>query len=263
MNSTAIAVQNLTKTFPARKSFKTLLQRPISSSGTEVLREVSLEVSTGCVLGLVGPNGAGKTTLLEILSTLLLPTSGRAWVCGYEVVREAAQVRKVVSYCPSVSQSFYPRLTGVGNLEFFALLNDIPPRQAKEKIEAVLNLVGMDGTRHVPFQHHSEGMKQRLSLARALLIDPAVLLLDEPTRSLDPLLQGEMRKFLRSTLVEKLGKTVLLVTHSLAEAEEVCDRLAILHQGSLISVGTPAEVRGALGAEDLATAFERAVRRER
>src|SRR5262245_45062094 len=103
MNSTAIAVQNLTKTFPARKSFKTLLQPPMSSSGTEVLRQVSLEVSTGCVLGLVGPNGAGKTTLLEILSTLLLPTNGRAWVCGYEVVREAAQVRKLLSYCPCVS----------------------------------------------------------------------------------------------------------------------------------------------------------------
>jgi ABC-2 type transport system ATP-binding protein len=259
MNSAAIAAQNLTKTFPARKNLKTLLQHPLHLPGREVLQGISLEVFRGEVMGLLGPNGAGKTTLLEILSTLLLPTSGRAWMCGYEVVREAAQVRRVVSYCPSVSQSFYPRLTGVGNLEFFALLNDIPPRQAKEKIEAVLDLVGMDGARHVPFQHHSEGMKQRLSLARALLIDPAVLLLDEPTRSLDPLLQGEIRKFLRSTLVEKLGKTVLLVTHSLAEAEEVCDRLAIVHQGSLISVGTPTEVRGALGAENLATAFERAV----
>ena len=263
MNSAAIAVQNLTKTFPARKGLKTLLQHPLRPSGIEVLRNISLEVRPGEVLGLLGPNGAGKTTLLEILSTLLLPTSGRAWVCGYEVVNQAAQVRKVVGYCPSASQSFYPRLTGVGNLEFFAVLNDFRPREAKEKIGMVLDLVGMDGASNAPFQWYSEGMKQRLSLARALLTDPPVLLLDEPTKSLDPLLQGEVRRFLRTTLVEKLGKTVLLVTHSLAEAEEVCDRLAIIYRGKSLSVGTPEEVREAFGGGDLAAALERAVGAER
>jgi ABC-2 type transport system ATP-binding protein len=262
MNSAAIVVQNLTKTFPARKGLKTLLQRPTHPSGREVLRDVSLEVSTACVLGLLGPNGAGKTTLLEILSTLLLPTSGQAWVCGYEVVREATQVRRVVGYCPSAAQSFYPRLTGVGNLEFFALLNDFRPREAKDKIRAVLDLVGMDGARYELFQRYSDGMKQRLSLARALLTDPPVLLLDEPTKSLDPLLQGEVRRFFRRTLVEKLGKTLLLVTHSLAEAEEVCDRLAILYRGKIMSVGTPEDVRGAFGGGNLATALERAVEAE-
>jgi ABC-2 type transport system ATP-binding protein len=263
MNGAAIAVQNLTKTFPARKSFKTLLRRPFRPSGMEVLRDVSLEVSAGCALGLLGPNGAGKTTLLEILSTLLLPTCGRAWVCGFEVVEQAAQVRTVVGYCPAASQSFYPRLTGVGNLEFFAVLNGFRPRQARERIGAVLDLVGMDGASNAPFQCYSEGMKQRLSLARALLTDPPVLLLDEPTKSLDPLLQGEVRRFLRRTLVEKLGKTVLLVTHSLAEAEEVCDRLAIMYWGKIVSVGTPEELSGACGGGDLAAALERAVEAER
>jgi ABC-2 type transport system ATP-binding protein len=127
----------------------------------------------------------------------------------------------------------------------------------------VLDLVGMDGASHAPFQWYSEGMKQRLSLARALLTDPPVLLLDEPTKSLDPLLQGEVRRFLRRTLVEKLGKTVLLVTHSLAEAEEVCDRLAIIYRGKSLSVGTPQEVRKAFGGGDLAAALERAVGAER
>jgi ABC-2 type transport system ATP-binding protein len=150
----------------------------------------------------------------------------------------------------------------VGNLEFFALLNDFRPREAKDKIGAVLDLVGMDGTRYDLFQRYSDGMKQRLSLARALLSDPPVLLLDEPTKSLDPLLQGEVRRFFRRTLVEKLGKTLLLVTHSLAEAEEVCDRLAILYRGKIMSVGTPEEVRGAFGGGNLATALERAVEAE-
>jgi ABC-2 type transport system ATP-binding protein len=263
MNGAAITVQNLTKTFPARRGLKTLLQRPLRPNGIEVLRDISLEVLPGEALGLLGPNGAGKTTLLEILSTLLLPTSGRAWVCGYEVAGEAAQVRKVVGYCPCASQSFYPRLTGVGNLEFFALLNDFRPREAKEKIETVLELVGMDGASHAPFQWYSEGMKQRLSFARALLTDPPVLLLDEPTKSLDPLLQGEVQRFLRRTLVEKLGKTILLVTHSLAEAEEVCDRLALMHRGRIMSVGTSEEVRRTFGGGDLAAALERAVEAER
>jgi ABC-2 type transport system ATP-binding protein len=263
MNGAAITVQNLTKTFPARKGLKTLLRRPLRPNGIEVLRDISLEVLSGEALGLLGPNGAGKTTLLEILSTLLLPTSGRAWVCGYEVAGEAAQVRKVVGYCPCGSQSFYPRLTGVGNLEFFALLNDFRPREAKEKIETVLELVGMDGASHAPFQWYSEGMKQRLSFARALLTDPPVLLLDEPTKSLDPLLQGEVQRFLRRTLVEKLGKTILLVTHSLAEAEEVCDRLALMHRGRIMSVGTSEEVRRTFGGGDLAAALERAVEAER
>ncbi|MGH7775208.1 MAG: ABC transporter ATP-binding protein [Candidatus Binatia bacterium] len=259
MNKVAISVENLSKNFPAAKSLKTLLRQPFRPERIEVLSDINLEVFTGEVLGLLGANGAGKTTFLEILSTLLLPTSGRVWVGGYELVRQAAQVRKTVAYCPSASQSFYPRLTGLGNLEFFALLNDISPLTAKRKIDELLDLVGMDGTRNARFQFYSEGMKQRLSLARALLTDPFILLLDEPTKSLDPLLQQEIRRFLRRTLAEEMGKTVLLVTHSLAEAEEVCDRVAILHQGSILSVGTLSEVKKALGAGDLAAAFERAV----
>jgi ABC-type multidrug transport system ATPase subunit len=130
MNRAAIAIQNLTKTFPVRKNLKALLRRPSRPNGIEVLRDVSLEVSTGWVVGLLGPNGAGQTVLLEILSTLLFSTSGRAWVCVYEVAGEVAQVGKVVGYYPATSQSFYPRLTGVGNLGFFAVLNGFRPQEA-------------------------------------------------------------------------------------------------------------------------------------
>jgi len=259
MSKVAIAIQKLTKTFSVGKILQTLQKNPPKKGGTEVLKGISLEVFQGEALGLLGPNGAGKTTLLEILSTLLLPTGGGATICGYDVVREAGQVRKVVSYCPSASENFYPRLTGMRNMEFFALLNNLSPREARRKIQTVLDLVELEPGNDVPFQLYSEGMKHRLALARALLTDPELLLLDEPTRSLDPVLQGEIRKFLRERVVAKLGKTVLLVTHSLLEAEQVCDRLAILHRGQIVRVGTPEEIKKASGGEDLTAAFERAV----
>ena len=258
MNGPAISLQDLAKTFPAGNAFRTLVGSS-SLEGKEALRGVSLEVAAGECLALLGPNGAGKTTLLEILSTLLLPTSGQARIAGHEVVKEAAAVRRVLGYCPSGSDNFYPRLTGASNLEFFAVLNDLSPQQARARARQVLELVGIDGAAGVAFQRYSDGMKQRLALGRALVAEPKVLLLDEPTRGLDPVFQGEIRKFLRRTLVEKMGKTVLLVTHSLAEAEEVAGRLAILHEGRVVAAGTPAEIRHEFGEADLAAAFERAV----
>jgi ABC-2 type transport system ATP-binding protein len=263
MSRAAISLLSLTKTFPAGSLLKSLLKTSSEDGGAKVLRGVSLEVYEGEVLGLLGPNGAGKTTLLEILSTLLLPTSGNAMVCGFDVVEEADKVRKLISYCPSTWENFYPRLTGVANLEFFALLNNLPRQEVREKIKGVLHLVGMDGRSDGTFQRYSEGMKQRLALARALLTDPRVLLLDEPTKSLDPLWQGEIRRLLRETVVGNLGKTVLLVTHSLAEAEQVCNRLAILHRGQIVALGTPPEVSAACGGADLTRAFQNAVTSEK
>jgi ABC-2 type transport system ATP-binding protein len=170
------------------------------------------------------------------------------------------ETRRRVGYCPAVADSFYPRLNAVENLEFFALLHQFSSRQARERIAFLLELGGLTEAHGVAFQKLSQGMKQRLALARALLADPPALLLDEPTKSLDPLRQIETWRFLRDTLSKKLGKTILLVTHSLAEAAAVCDRLAILDSGKIVKVGTPAEVQSALGGGgDLAAAFERAV----
>jgi ABC-2 type transport system ATP-binding protein len=253
-----VAIRDLTKTFYSGNAFWRMLANP-ARGRTEVLKGISLEVHKGAALALLGPNGAGKTTSLEIISTLLLPTSGHVTVCGYDVVREAPQVRRVVGYCPSASDNFYPRLSGTQNLEFFALLNNLSPREARARIKKVLDLVGMDRASMDPFQRYSEGMKQRLAIARALVTDPEVLLMDEPTRSLDPLLQQEIRKFLRQLVVDMLGKTLVLVTHSLSEAEQVCDRIAILNHGRIVSIGTPAEIKKASGGSDLSTAFERVV----
>ena len=178
MNRAAIRIRGLTKTFPTPRGLRTLLSRASRPRGVNVLRGVNLEIFTGEVLGLVGANGAGKTTLLEILSTLLLPTSGRAHVCGYDVVRQAARVREFVCCCSSSAQAFYPRLTGAGNLEFFAVLNDLRPVDARKKIRELLGLVGLDEAASTTFQCYSEGMKQRLALARALLTGAPV----DPTR---------------------------------------------------------------------------------
>ena len=254
MNQATISIRGLAKTYAAGGGLRSFLRSP----GTEVLRDVSLEVFPGEIVGLLGPNGAGKTTLLEILATLLTPTRGQASVCGFDVAREPAQVRQVVGYCPSALQSFYPRINGVENLEFFAVLNDLSAREAKPRVLEVLDLVELDGASTVPFQRYSEGMKQRLCLARALLTDPPILLLDEPTRSLDPVFRRRLQQRLRATLAKDLPKTVLLVTQSMEEAEAVCDRLAILHRGRIVASGTPEEVKRAVGGRDLTAVLEKA-----
>jgi ABC-2 type transport system ATP-binding protein len=258
--SPIVSIENLTKSFSLGKYLRRLVKHGARSNGQpDVLRGINLEIREGEVLGLLGPNGAGKTTLVEILATVLLPTNGRASVCGHDVVQDAAAVRKLVSYCASASENFYPRLTASANLEFFAILNDLPPREARERIQSTLQQMGLGDKANVPFQHYSDGMKQRLAFARALLKEPRLVLLDEPTRSLDPISQGEIRKLIRGLLIDRLGKTVLLVTHSLAEVEQVCDRLAIMHRGQIVAIGTVDEVKKTRGGTDLASAFENAI----
>jgi ABC-2 type transport system ATP-binding protein len=204
---------------------------------------VDLEVSQGEVFGLLGTNGAGKTTLLKILSTLLLPTEGFAVVNGHDVVKAPRKVRQVVGYCLDTERSFYFRLTGVQNLRFFATLNNMTLRETTTRITEVLNMVELNGAADAPFMTYSKGMQQKLGLARALLTDPAVLLLDEPTKSLDPAAATEFRRFLRGILAERLRKTILMVIHSFEEARECCDRVAIMDQGRIVFHGTWPEVQ--------------------
>jgi ABC-2 type transport system ATP-binding protein len=219
-----------------------------SFTGRPVLRDVNLEVAPGTIVGLLGPNGAGKTTLLEILSTLLLPTSGQAFILGHDVVAEAAEVRRLVGYCPCGFDSFYPRLSATANLEFFAALNGFSHRAGRQRLDVVFDCLGLNGSRHLEFQRHSAGMKQKLVLGRALLADPKLLLLDEPTRSLDPAAQRDVWALLRTEIVGRLKKTILLVTHSLTEAQDVCDRVVALEDGRIVEVTRGMESLGILQA---------------
>jgi ABC-2 type transport system ATP-binding protein len=234
----AISVRNISKSFPAQSgAFR-------SRSSALVLSDVSLSVRFGEIVGILGHNGAGKTTLLEILATLILPSSGTAAVCGHDVVRQAAQARSCLAYSGAAAGAFYPRLTGEQNLELFAVLNDLSRAEAQHRVAMLLDELGLADARTRLFQTYSEGMKHRLSLARALVADPQVLLLDEPTRSFDGAFRHHVHGLLRRRIDENRSRAVVLVTHSLAEAEALCDRVCVLDRGSIAWVGPARAARG-------------------
>ena len=199
------------------------------------LQSVTLDVERGEVFGIVGPNGAGKTTLLKILSTLLLPSQGAARINGADLIRGAAAVRRSVGLATGEERGFYWRLTGSENLEFFAGLRGFGPREAQRRAAHVLELVDLRPMADEQLTRYSTGMRQRLGLARALLGDPRVLLLDEPTRSLDPLAAQSVQAMIRRLAADE-HVTVLIATHNLDEAECVCRRVAILADGALRSI---------------------------
>ena len=210
-----------------------------SFAGVAVLQDVTLRVREGEIMALVGSNGAGKTTLLEILATVQLPTSGRATVGGYDVVRQGGPIRRIIAYCAASAESVCPQLSGRANLEFFAALHGWSPREGRRRAGAALETMGVPEIGDVIVQKYSAGMKQKLSLARMLLADASILLLDEPTRSLDADARREFYRLLRDTLVGAMKKTVLLVTHDPNEASAVCDRVALLSGGAITRVVAP------------------------
>jgi ABC-2 type transport system ATP-binding protein len=227
MSPSAISLRDLTKTFPPRHQYSLLGKR---LPGRRVLAGVNLEVRPGEAVALLGVNGAGKTSLLEIISTVLLPTSGSATVCGFDVVKDSAVVRRLIGYCSSDHHSFYPRLSAFHNLEFFASLTGLNAADARARASEILSSIGLDEFGDEIVQRYSDGMRQRLLLARALLSRPRVLLLDEPTKSLDPEARRDIGRLITG-MVKTEGTTVLLVTHSLEEAASLCGRMVELRDG--------------------------------
>ncbi|MET0413154.1 MAG: ABC transporter ATP-binding protein [Polyangiaceae bacterium] len=201
---------------------------------------VSLEVDEGEVRGLLGPNGAGKTTLVKILSTVLLPSSGSAQVLGHDVVRDTAAVRALIGIVFGGDRGLYVNLTGRQNLAYWASLYDVPAAQGKARITALLERVGL-GERADHLVHtYSRGMKQRLHLARGLVANARVLFLDEPTIGMDPMAARDFRQLIEE--LRREGKTILLTTHDMAEAEALCDRVALIDHGRLLAVEKPARL---------------------
>ena len=207
------------------------------------LNGVSLRVNKGEVLGLLGPNGAGKTTLIKILSTLVLPDSGTALVDGIDVSRHPREVVRHLQTVLSESVGFDRRLTGRSSLEFYAELLGVPKKAAKARIDQLLDFTGMKEWGDVMFQRYSTGMMRRFLVCRALLSNASILLFDEPTAALDPISAANFRRLLRDELAGRAGKTVMIATHNLYEAEQICDRIALLRKGSIIAVGTPSEIK--------------------
>lgn len=237
-----VVVHGLIKRFPVRRPLGEVLRRPLSRKWKQALAGVDLEVGRGEVFGLLGPNGSGKTTILKVLATIFLPTAGRALVEGRDVTREPGEVRRRVGCLFDPERGFYHRLTGRENLAFYAALDGLSRREGARRIEELLARFGLEGSGRVPVMNYSKGMQQRLGLARALLADPPVLLLDEPSRSLDPGSAAAFRRALREDLASRSGKTVVLATHSLEEGRACCDRAAVLDEGRISSQGAWPEV---------------------
>jgi ABC-2 type transport system ATP-binding protein len=207
----------------------------------EAVRGISFAIDEGELFGLLGPNGAGKTTTIKMLITLLIPTAGTARVLGYDVVKDAREVRKRIGYVFGGERGLYDRLSAADNLRYFAELYSVPPREQKRRIAELLDLVGLTGREKERVEGFSRGMKQRLHIARGLLHDPPVVFLDEPTIGLDPVGARELRATIAS-LVEG-GKTVLLTTHYMFEADALCDRIAVIAKGEIVGEGTPADLK--------------------
>ena len=237
----AIEVEGLRRTY--KTSTGTLRRK---TKRIEAVRGIDFEVGEGELFGLLGPNGAGKTTTIKMLITLLIPTEGTARVLGLDVVSEAREVRKRIGYVFGGERGVYERLSGYDNLRYFAELYGVPPREQKARIAALLELVGLTGREHERAEGYSRGMKQRLHVARGLLHDPPVVFLDEPTIGLDPVGARELRATI-SALVDA-GKTVLLTTHYMFEADALCDRIAVIDKGLIVAQGTPDELKGAVAA---------------
>ena len=204
---------------------------------------VGLRIEQGELFGILGQNGAGKTTLIRMLSSALVPSSGSATVAGHHVVREASRVRAAIGLVSSEERSFFARLTGRENLEFFSALYRIPRSEARRRIEELLGRVDLVESADRPFRTYSTGMRQRLAIARGLMSEPQILFMDEPTRSLDPISARDVRRLVAEYVVGELGRTVILATNSMTEAEELCDRVALLRAGRVVAGGSMDDLR--------------------
>jgi ABC-2 type transport system ATP-binding protein len=212
----------------------------------EALKGVDLDIKKGEVFGLLGPNGAGKSTLIKILCTLVIHDEGDAFVNGYDVKKQPGKVLRNLQAVLPESRGFSWRLSGRQNLEFYALLYGLNKEVARERIDYLLNTTGLKQREADDYQRYSTGMQRKLLLCRALLRDTQCLLFDEPTSGLDPASAIEFRHLLRDKLSREEGKTIFLSTHNLDEAQDICDRIAILDRGKIIACDTPANVQYAL-----------------
>ena len=239
----AISIRNLSKTYPVPfRRVRAFFRRPVKDP-VEALRDVSLEVETGEIFGLIGRNGAGKTTLTKIVATLVQPTTGNVSVRGHDSVHHDELVRREIGLATAEERSFYWRLTAEQNLMFFARLHGLSDRFAKQRIKELFAQLELDEVARRRFGEMSTGNKQRLAVARAMLATPPVLLLDEPTRSLDPLAAARMREMIRSLAAQDPPVTILLTSHNLAEVETLCARVAIISRGSIRALDTPKKLR--------------------
>ncbi|MEJ5292883.1 MAG: ABC transporter ATP-binding protein [Candidatus Methanosuratincola sp.] len=218
---------------------------------------ISLEVEEGEIFGLIGPNGAGKTTTLRIIATIIKPTSGQVMVCGKDVVREASEVRRLISYLPEEAGA-YQNLTGLEYLKFMASFYYGSEDEVKSALEEGMRISGLGERLKEKSSAYSKGMKRRLQLARALMVKPKLAILDEPTSGLDVTHAFQLRRLIKE-YADKNRITVLLSSHNMLEVEKMCDRVAFINEGKVVEIGHPDQLISKYGAETLEEAFMRVV----
>jgi sodium transport system ATP-binding protein len=236
-----VQVERLGKTFHDR-----------SRGLVEAVREVTFDANAGEIFGLLGPNGAGKTTTLRLLATILNPTSGRATIAGHDLLREPTEVRRSIGYL-SADTGLYGRLTPREVLRYFARLSGYPAERMAERIDLLVERFGMAEFADVRCDRLSTGMRQKVSIARAVIHDPPVLILDEPTAGLDIIVGESLLRFIEE--IRTQGKCVLFSTHVMREAERLCDRIGIIHEGRLLAVGALGELQERSGKRYLEEIF--------
>ncbi len=235
-----IEVRELSKWFPAAKGLKTAVDA------------VRFTVQPGEVFGLLGPNGAGKTTTLRMLCTVLRPSHGTATVAGFDVVSQASEVRRHVGFL-SANTGVYDRMTAYEMVDYYGRLYQIPPDVLRTRIDELFDTLQINEFRDVPGAKMSTGMKQKVSIARALVNDPPVLIFDEPTAGLDVLVQRAVLDNIKQ--LRGRGKTILFSTHIMREVEKLCDRVAIMARGKIVACGTLTELREMYKQDDLEELF--------
>ena len=232
MNNDIIEVKNLIKVYIQKKKNKL--------SKSKILNNISFSVKKGEVFGLLGPNGAGKTTTFKILTTLLAPTSGEVKILGKDVMKNDKEIRKEINFIFGGEKGVYHQLTAIEYLTYFCILYSIPKNIHQKKIIELITLVGLENATQQKISTFSKGMIQRLHIARALLNDPKIIFLDEPTIGLDPIGAKMLRNIVKN--LSKKGITIILTTHYMKEAEELCDRIAFIKQGEIIEHGTKSKI---------------------
>jgi len=245
----AIETINLTKVFEKKakissRGFSRFFRR-VKPKKERIMAvdHINVGIKEGELFGVLGPNGAGKTTAIRLLCTLLVPDEGTANVNGFDITKEAEKVRASVGVVTGGERGLYWRLTGRENLLFFAGLYNVPDGVARKRAQELIELVELQDRADDPVEKYSRGMKQRLHIVRGLIHDPPILLLDEPTLGLDPASARVIREFIKEKLQKEQGKTILLTTHYMEEADQLCDRMAIIDYGKIIALGTSKELK--------------------
>src|SRR5256885_1902047 len=247
----AVETKDLVKVFERgrRTIWQRLRREPDKRDRFRAVDGIDLVVERGEIFGLLGPNGAGKTTTMKMLATLLIPTSGTIRVLGIDPLARPREIRARLGAMLSGERSLYWKLTGRENLEYFAALYHVPPRETKTRIANVLAAVKLADRAEDYVERYSTGMRQRLALARALLPDPPLVVLDEPTVGLDPQSSRDLRDRVRELKAQ--GRTVLLTTHYMEEADQLCDRVAIIDHGRIVALDSPAALKRRIRAEEV------------